>query len=80
MKTQVGCKIRNELVALDSDPNLALASSQSAASNILDNIDNPSSLMIRPTFSTNSSDYQTSYAYKIKAITTDQIDTRINLA
>jgi len=67
------------ILGAGSDSALAFADSQSGPDISGDNI-SPSALMIRPTFSTTSSGYQASYPYKIKAITTDQIGTRINLA
>jgi hypothetical protein len=67
------------MLGAGSDSALAFADSQSGPDISGDNI-SPSALMIRPTFSTSSSGYQASYPYKIKAITTDQIGTRINLA
>ena len=67
------------MLGAGSDSALAFADSQSGPDISGDNI-SPSVLMIRPTFSTSSSGYQASYPYKIKAITTDQIGTRINLA
>ena len=78
MTTQTNCVLRLTLDS-GSDTNLAFALTQSGA-DISGVNDNPSALMIRPAFHASSSDYQASYAYNIKGITTDQIDTRINLA
>ena len=61
-----------------SDSALGFALTQSGTV-ISGNNDNPSALIIRPTYHASSLDYQVSYAFKITAITTDQIDTRINM-
>ena len=79
MTTQTNCVLRLSLEP-GSDTALAFALSQSATADVSGNNDNPSALVIRPTFSTSSTGYQASYAYIIKGVTTDQIDSRINLA
>ena len=80
MTTQANCVIIYTLETPGSDAALAFALSQSAANDISGNNLDPSALIIRPTFHASSSDYQASYAYNIKGITTDQVETRINLA
>ena len=67
------------LDAAGSNPALGFALTQSG-DDISGSTINPSALMIRPTFSSTSSGYEASYAYNIKAITTDKKDFRINLA
>ena len=66
--------------ATNSDMTLA-SLSMGTYTDVTGNLDNPSSFVIRPkTFYTTSSDYQPSYAFKLMGMTTDQIDSRINLA
>ena len=79
MTTQANCVIIYTLETPGSDAALAFALSQSAANDISGNNLDPSALIIRPTFHASSSDYQASYTYKIKGITTDQVVTRTNL-
>ena len=68
--------------ATNSDMTLAsFDTSMRTYTDVTGNLDNPSSFVIRPkTFYTTSSDYQPSYAFKLMGMTTDQIDSRINLA
>ena len=66
-------------LASGSNSNLVFAESMTGA-DVSGTIDNPSALMIRPTFSSTTSGYLASYAYKITAITTDKLGLRINLA